>query len=192
MLQFQQVYLLQIWRNVGRGLRISGCWSFRTAPQITRYTISAAESSWTRRLWAGAETPAARSYSGAAHLEPREVTEVTEVIPHHFQHSTDLIRRLALSRTSPLSDTDSKSTKTSPGETTFSRCVCVCVFPHCTHLFWRKFTALISTHRSSARGLLNINYISIFALTTRWLLICDLQTVTGNYWSGPCCHSDDN
>lgn len=53
-LQFQQVYLLQIWRNVGRGLRISGCWSFRTAPQITRYTISVAESSWTRRLWAGA------------------------------------------------------------------------------------------------------------------------------------------
>lgn len=57
---------------------------------------------------------------------------------------------------------------------------------------WSKYPALISSRRSFARGLLNINYISIFSLTTRWLLICDLQTATGNYWSGPCCHSDDN
>ena len=73
---------------------------------------------------------------------------------------------------SKAAQTASKSFKT-----LFARSVC---FPPLRPV-WSKYPALISTHRSFARGLLNINYISIFSLTTRWLLICDLQTETGNY-----------
>lgn len=120
----------------------------------------------------------------------------TEVAWPHFQQSIDLIMRFASQRevsslwywlgsSPPLAAGPLRPALVEP------RPAGVCVPP--SHpLVWRKFIALISTHRSYARGLLNINYISIFALTTRWLLICDLQTVTGNYWSGPCCHSDDN
>lgn len=110
--------------------------------------------------------------------------------PHHELHSQQEVSPLLYASAPLHCDQQQRPLKTTSKsfKTLFARSVC---FPSLGPV-WSKYPALISTHRSFARGLLNINYISIFSLTTRWLLICDLQTATGNYWSGPCCHSDDN
>lgn len=51
----------------------------------------------------------------------------------------------------------------------------ICLLPHGP--IWSKYPALISTRRSFARGLLNINYISIF--------LCD-NKVASYLWSSNC------
>lgn len=96
------VYRVQIWQNTGRGLRISGYWSFISAPQIMYYTISITKRNLARRSRVTAEMPAVCCYNGWPHLEQREGTEV---VWHHFKQSIDLIMRFTLNGKSPRFDT---------------------------------------------------------------------------------------
>lgn len=143
--------------------------------------------------------PAVCTHSGWPHTCTSSTGRAVRESDTALKTPIDLSMSCALNRKSPLFYTftpvycDQQWVHSNWLRTPFSSPACqvgVCFSPR--RPVWSKYPALISTRRSFARGLLNINYISIFSLTTRWLLICDLQTATGNYWSGPCCHSDDN